>query len=86
MSRKLVQVKPSIRITHIGLGGYSCSIIGCRDVLILGKTPIKWRQRPDMTIAVDWDAKPQLKQTQINTTPINIAFPITIQHQNLSGP
>ena len=23
----------------------------------LGKSPMKWRQRPDMTIAVDWDVK-----------------------------
>ena len=33
------------------------------DVLILGKSPIKWRQRPDMTIAVDWNVKHQFKQT-----------------------
>ena len=38
-------------------------ILGCHDVLILGISPIKWRQRPDMTIAVGWDAKHQLKQT-----------------------
>ena len=25
----------------------------CQDILMLGKCPIKWRQRPDMTIAVD---------------------------------
>ena len=25
---------------------------------------MKWRQRPDMTIAVDWDVKHQLKQTK----------------------
>ena len=37
------------------LGGYY--------FLMLGSCPIKWRQRPDMTIAVDWDAKPELKQT-----------------------
>ena len=30
---------------------------------MLGKNPIKWRQRPDMTIAVDWDVKHQFKQT-----------------------
>ena len=24
---------------------------------------IKWRQRPDMAIAVDWDVKHQFKQT-----------------------
>ena len=26
------------------------------------KSPIKWRQRPDMTLAVDWDVKHQLKK------------------------
>ena len=29
----------------------------------MGKSPIKWRQRPNMTIAVDWDVKHQFKQT-----------------------
>ena len=33
------------------------------DILILGKSPIKWRQRPGMIIAVDWDVKHQFKQT-----------------------
>ena len=33
----------------------------CYDILMLGKSPIKWRQRPDMTIAVDWDVKHQIK-------------------------
>ena len=37
------------------------ALFGCHDVLILVKSPIKWWQRRDMTIAVDWDAKPQLK-------------------------
>ena len=36
-------------------------ISGCHDILMLGRSPIKWRQRPDMTIAVDWEAKPQIK-------------------------
>ena len=30
--------------------------------LMLGKSLIKWKQCPDMTIAVDWDVKHQLKQ------------------------
>ena len=38
------------------------ALVGCHDILILGKSPIKWRQRPDMTLAVDWDVKHQLKQ------------------------
>ena len=29
---------------------------------MLGKSAMKWRQRPDMAIAVDWDVKHQLKQ------------------------
>ena len=37
--------------------------IECHDILNLGKSPIKCRQRPDMTIAVDWDRKHQFKQT-----------------------
>ena len=32
---------------------------------MLGKSHIKWRLCPDMTIAVDWDAKSQLKQTPV---------------------
>ena len=36
----------------------------CHDILMLGKSPIKWRQHPDMTIAVDWDIKHQIKQTK----------------------
>ena len=33
------------------------------DIQILGESPIKWRQSPDMTIADDWDVKHQFKQT-----------------------
>ena len=29
-----------------------CGAFACHD--ILGKVPIKWRQRPDMTIAFEW--------------------------------
>ena len=35
---------------------------GCHDILNVGTSPIKWRQRPDMTIAVDCDVKHQFKQ------------------------
>ena len=31
--------------------------LGCHDNLILGKTPTVWKQRPDMTIAVDLHVK-----------------------------
>ena len=37
-------------------------------ILMLGKIPIKWRQRPDMTIAVDCDVKLQFKQTDKQLT------------------
>ena len=37
------------------------------DIPMLGKSPMKWRQRPDMTIAVDWDVKHQFKQTNKQT-------------------
>ena len=33
---------------------------------MLGKKPIKWRQHPDMAVAVDWDAKTQIKQTNFH--------------------
>ena len=36
------------------------------DVLIFGKSPIKWKQHCNMTIAVDWDVKHQFKQTDKN--------------------
>ena len=36
----------------------------CHDILLLGISPIKWRHRPDMTIAVDWDVMHQFKQIQ----------------------
>ena len=34
------------------------------DILILDKSPIKWRQRTDMTIAVDCDAEPQVNSNE----------------------
>ena len=40
------------------------AIFGCHGVLILGLSPIKWRQRPDMTIAVDCNPKHQFKQSK----------------------
>ena len=38
------------------------ALFGCHDIPILGKSPIKWRQHSNMTIAVDWDVKRQFKQ------------------------
>ena len=47
------------------LGGYiyEAHDFECHDILMLGKSPIKWRQRPDMAIAVEWSIKHQFKQT-----------------------
>ena len=41
---------------------YLKALFGCHDILLLGTSPIKWRQRPDMTIGVDWEVKHQFKQ------------------------
>ena len=55
---------PCIQALLAKLGGYiNEASFECHDILLLGKGPIKWRLRPDMTIAVDWDVKHQLKQT-----------------------
>ena len=62
------------------LGGYIYEAhFDCHDILILGKSPIKWRQRPDMTIAVDWDVKHQLKQIQTNEIVPTFLFTILLQ-------
>ena len=50
------------------------AITGCHDILILGECPIKWRQHPHMTTAVDWYVKHQFKQT--NKQSISVHFPI----------
>ena len=64
---KVVQVKPSIHIRLIGLVGWLyLKQFGCHAIL-MGKSHIKWRQRPDMTIAVDWNGKQQFKQTNEQT-------------------
>ena len=44
---------------------------------MLGKSPIKWRQRPDMTIAVDWDVKHQFNQTNKQNIFSATSFPVT---------
>ena len=41
------------------------ALVGCHDILILGKSLVKWRQRPNMTLAVDWDVQHQFNQTNI---------------------
>ena len=38
------------------------ALVRSHDILIFGKkSPIEWRQRPDMTIYVDCDVQHQLK-------------------------
>ena len=59
----VAEVKPSIHGWVVILFE---ALFGCHDILILGKSPIKWRQHSNMTLAVDWDAKPQFKQTNKN--------------------
>ena len=55
---KWFQVKPSIPISLSGLVRWIFqALVGCHDILSLGKSPIKWRKCPDMTLAVDWDVK-----------------------------
>ena len=39
------------------------------DILMLGKSLIKWKQRPDIIIAVDLDVKHQFKQTNTCADP-----------------
>ena len=47
------------------LGGYIYKAhFVCHEILMLGKSPIKWKQSPDITIAVDWDVKHQFKHTK----------------------
>ena len=38
------------------------TLVGCNAILTENKSQ-KWRQRPNMTLAVDWDVKHQFKQT-----------------------
>ena len=51
-------------------------------MVILGKSSIKWRQRPDMTLAVDWDVK-HLKQTDMVTLAYFQSYIILICMSNL---
>ena len=52
----MVHVKPFIKVSlSCLLGLYFQAYFGCHDILMLGKSPIKWRQHPAVTIALDWD-------------------------------
>ena len=53
----------------------------CHDILILGKSLIKWRQRPDMTLVVDCDVKHQRKQILIvKFTIFKVLVPVLSVH------
>ena len=60
----MVHVERSIHISLIGLVEWVIfeALAGCHDKL--GKSPIKWRKRPNIIMAVDWDVEHQFKQTQ----------------------
>ena len=62
----MVQVRLSIHISLLWLCWMVIiqALVGSHDILILGKSPIEWRQGPDMTLAVDWDVKHQFRQTK----------------------
>ena len=36
------------------------------DILMLGRSPIKWRQFPNITKDVEWDVNQEFKQTNNN--------------------
>ena len=78
----MVQVKPSIRtcISRLWLSWMVIfqALVGCHDILILDRSPIKWRQRPDKTLAVDWDVKYQFKQTNKQTNKIKPKYDFSI--------
>ena len=66
--KRWLSTKRSVKSNHpysLGglLGWLYLKYFGCHDLLFLGKSHIKCRQCPDMTIAVDWDVKYQFKQT-----------------------
>ena len=49
------------------LGGYIFKhILSRHEILMLSRSPIKCEQRPDLTIAVDWDVKQHIDQTSNN--------------------
>ena len=62
---KWFQVKPSKRMSFwfTWVLIFSAHFV-CHDILMLGTSPIKWRQRPDTTIAVDLDVKHHFKQNK----------------------
>ena len=49
--------------------------LGGLDILVLGRSSIKWMQRLDMAIAVDWDVKHQMKQTYVYWLTRSLSLP-----------
>ena len=45
------------------------ALFGSHDILSLGQSPIKWSQRPNMTLAVDSDINHLFKQTKPFNSP-----------------
>ena len=74
----------SIHISLIGL--VECFYLKhfLDGIFILGKSPLKWRQRPDMTIAVDWDDKPQCKQTKTKMHELRPQLSYSVPDANIS--
>ena len=67
LPRKCGLVKPFIDISFISLAGWLYlyeAHFECHDILMLGKSPMKLRYRPDMTISADWDVKCHFKQNK----------------------
>ena len=56
------------------LDGYIISLVGGHDILIFGKSPVKWRQRPEMTLAVDSDADMLCSNYTILIKIVNLVF------------
>ena len=47
------------------------AFVWCHDILIMGKSPLKWRQLLTGTLVVDWDVKHQFKQIQYSVDLLN---------------
>ena len=56
------------------------ALVGCYDVLILGKSPIKWRQCPDMTLVVDWDVKASIQTNNYVWSGFTLCFRFFVVH------
>ena len=64
----MIEVKPSIHITLVAFWViiyiFEAHFVHvCHDILMLGLSRTKWTQSPEMTLAVDWYIKLQLKKT-----------------------